>query len=245
MNELTINAILSQLDMDRHLAGFPLEERASPFFRLFLPEVMKRYVADIREPVIPEFPHDKEPKSNRSPKVDFFAIAETEKRAFLIELKTDENSLDTDQADRLANACERGLYALLCDIRAMSQTSDKQNRQKYFHTLNALEELKLIRMPPDLSDIMFAEHSKDVYDRIRKIEIHSEGVELEVVYLVPERSGKLPSNFAQITFHEIADEIKKHGELGKRFARSLICWAEHPAGSVPPWPLGTSCPLCP
>ena len=63
MNNPTIDDIFDQLDRDRHLAGFPLEERASPYFRQFLPEVLEEHYKkvhskriEIDREVIPEFP---------------------------------------------------------------------------------------------------------------------------------------------------------------------------------------------
>ncbi len=237
MADKTINDIFDQLDRDRHLAAFPLEERASPFFKEFLPAVLQCYITDVKLPIIPEFPYEKDSETNRSPKVDFFSLSEKGDHAFFIELKTDMNSLDPGQIDRLNKATGRKLTSFIDDIASMAQTSNKQNRQKYFHLLQTLEDLELIEMDPVLTSVMFAANSKGVYDLIKKIVIKSNDLCPEIIYVIP-REYDIPSA-ELITFEQFASVVEKQGDLGKRFAKSLREWAEVDAGSARP---GANCP---
>ena len=228
MTNPEIDAIFSQLDRDRHLAGYRLEERASPYFKMFLPEVMEQCGMAIQEPIIPEFPYAKEKANNRSPKVDFFALSKDGKCAFLIEIKTDMGSVSDKQDKELECAAGRRIGSFLCDIRSMSQTSIKQNRQKYFHVLQALECLKLIEMPEQLRETMYNDNSRGVNDLIKRVKVKSGDLCPKIIYILPKPPEKAGGDV--ISFEQFAHEIKGHGEIANRFARSLLEWAETDAG---------------
>ena len=233
MNNPTICGIFDQLDRDRHVAGYPLENRASPFFRQFLPTAFKGCLNVTLNPtVIPEFPYEKDDDTKRSPRVDFFALSEDGKCAFFVELKTDMNSLGHSQTEKLRKASERGTHAILSDITSMAYADDKQNRQKYFHMLKALKDLKLIEMPPDLEDVMYRPNSQGVFDLLKQIEIKSGNLCHRIIYILP-REHDIPGSKVT-TFENFADAIKGHGEIGERFAKSLRCWAEVDPGTQPP-----------
>ena len=169
MNSPTICDIFDQMDRDRHLAGYPLETRASPFFRQFLHTAFKTCLnITLNSTVIPELPYLKNDNDNRSPKVDFFALSKDSKRAFLIELKTDMGSLGHSQTEKLRKASERGTHAILSDLMCMANTNHKPKRQKYFHMLKALEDLKLFKMPPDLEDVMYQPKSEGVFNLLEE-----------------------------------------------------------------------------
>ena len=240
MTNPTIDDIFNQLDKDRHLAGYRLEERASPFFELFLPEALEKHLGiPINPLIIPEFPYLKEDDTNRSPKVDFFALSLEGDRAFLIELKTDMNSERSKQDEDLEAAAERSMFDILSDIRSIASTPKiRQNRQKYFHLLHDLECLNLIEMPDQLRERVYAEDSRGVYDLIKAIEVKGSRLYPKIIYILP----TTPDNEGKkdvINFEELAVVVEGRGEIGKKFARSLRRWAEVDAGSVPP---GAKCP---
>ena len=230
MDDPTICDIFDQMDKDRHLAGVPLENRASPFFRQFLPDVLESCGRPINPLVIPEFPYKKAVANNRSPKVDFFVLSEDGEGAYFIELKTDMNSLDDDQAKYLNEAAQRGLRCILADIKVMAKHPKRPTRQKYFHMLQRLEDLKLIDMSPKLCTVMFDENPKGVYQLIDRIKIVSNDLKPEVIYIMPKRNA----NKKVITFKEFANVVEGRGDIGNRFARSLRSWAEVKAGSDKP-----------
>ena len=245
MTNPTICDIFDQMDRDRHLAGYPLENRASPFFRQFLHTAFKTCLnITLNSTVIPELPYQKNEKGNGSPKVDFFALSEDGKCAFLIELKTDMGSLKGEQAQKLRKASERGTHEILSDLMSMANTNDKPKRQKYFHMLKALENLKLIReMPSDLEDVMYQPDSGGVFGLLKQIKIKSDNLCPKIVYILPrpptsKKEKKdvdhLKSLAEIIYFQEFADAIKRQGEIGERFAKSLLEWAELDPGTRPP-----------
>ena len=220
MSNLDINAIFDQLDRDRHLAGYRLEERASPFFKLFLPEVMKECVTEIRTPIIPEFPFLRGATDNRSPKVDFLAASKDGCFVYFIELKTDLNSLERGQLQSLKSVLSSGVCGVLKGLREIAATtSDPQAKRKYSHVSQGIEQIGLVG---------------------------SSELKPKIVYLLPRPPKRESTNvsciekYAKIIyFEEFATAIECHGELGERFACSLRCWAKHDAGSVPP---GNPCP---
>ncbi len=237
MTDAMIDAIFEQLDRDRHLAGYPLEERASPFFKLFLPEMFKSCFNTALNPIIiPEFPYLRNCKTNQSPKVDFFAVSKKGDKAFLIELKTDMDSLKKKQAEDLAKASRRGLKSLVQGVVRIGTNPNTKQGKKYRHLLEYLSELSLVEIPDG------------AYKRARE-KVRRE-IEPKIIYILPNCNpthgeGKQvleeirKAQGCIVTFEKFADLIKEHGPIGKRFARSLTCWADVPAGSVPP---GTPCP---
>ena len=238
-----INDVFKLLDEWRHLPDYQLERRADIYFALFLPKVLGKHCGTPINPlIIPEFPL-KQPDSRLSDKVDYFALSENGKGAFFIELKTDMNSLKLGQAELLKEAATKGICELLSGVKSIASTrDDKQDRQKYFHLLQALENLKLIKMHPGLKDKMFSDRSQGVNEFIRNIDITCGDLKTEIIYIVPgnpknEKQRKLLKEVKGVAdciidFKELATAIKGHGELGKRFAESLEKWRENPAGSV-------------
>ena len=122
MTNPNVGSIFDQLDRDRHLAGYRLEERASPYFREFLPDAMACYVTAVKPCIIPEFPLKKD--NYQSGKVDFFALSSDCKQPFLIELKTDMGSLRSEQFSYLKGA-KKGLVSLV------SESSSTHKEQEY------------------------------------------------------------------------------------------------------------------
>ncbi len=209
MTNPTKKDVFDRLDEWRHFAGFPLEARAHPYFGLFLAgvfsECLKIHVKPI---IIPELPYLKNASSNRSPKVDFFAVSKDCKHAFLVEIKTDMNYLDKEQVDNLTKAAENGMDRIIGNIRCMANnTKNAQSSKKYQCLLHALESL-----------VTHNAHTAP---------------EIKVIYVLPNKSSRIPSAFTQITFKAFADAIKGRGAIAERFAQSLISWVE-PAGSQKP-----------
>jgi hypothetical protein len=116
----TLRTAFELLDRWRHLPNYQLERRADIFFAAFLPGFIawKEKPTPVRPVVIPELPLKRDlvvdhsgPASERSVKVDYVVFQEDLRRAFFVELKTDQTSLREDQYKYLARAAERGLHA--------------------------------------------------------------------------------------------------------------------------------------
>ena len=242
MTNPTIDTVFDQLDRDRHLAGFPLEARAHPFFGLFLADAFRECLKiPIKSTIVPEFPYLKNDSNNQSPKVDFFALSSDHKNAFLIEVKTDMNSERTKQDKDLEKAAGRKMRDILCDlIYIAGNTGGKdvqQKRRKYYHLLKTLNCLKLVKLPDGLEDKVFSGDHAGIKDLVAKTEVNGGDCPPKIIYILPKPRDIAGSKI--ITFEEFARAIKGRGEIANRFALSLLEWAKVDAGSHPP---GAKCP---
>lgn len=214
------------------MPSYQLERRADVFFGLFLPEVLSRHLRqrdiEIDPRLIPEFPLG-QGGAKRSDKADYFALSIDRKHAFLIELKTDLGSLRPSQKDYLNRAERRGLNCVLHDLRDMAKATNVQARRKYFHLLQAIADLGLMRLPPGLEDKI---HGPGVYELIESIEIVPDFPSLEVIYVLP-GTPKSSDGMDIIYFQSFADVVRPCGEIGARFADSLCKWSNVKPGERP------------
>ena len=221
-------SLFDLLDRWRHLPSYRLEPRADAFFALFLVDVLDSHLQSrgirVDPRVIPEFPLGQR-GTKRSDKADYFAVSTDRKYAFLIELKTDMRSLKVDQGHYLNRARDRGLAALLCDIRSMAKAKRLYARRKYFHLLKAIAALDLMKLPSDLEYKIYSQ-PRGVYDCIAKIDIPKRLPAIEIIYVVP----KVKEGKNCIDFEAFAGVIENRGEIGKRLAVSLREWACAEAG---------------
>ena len=249
-----VESIFELLDKWRHLPAYQLERRADIFFALFLPDVLNHHLRkrkrgiEIDRRLIPEFPLKRPgPKNNRSKKADYLALSTDRKHAFLIELKTDRASLDKKQLCYLKGAVCRGMHELLCGLKCIvrapsivKNTKDAaKKRRKYFHLLKALNDLRLVRLPPSLKEMIFSPSREpfkpELYKSIvEKIEIVDPAPDsLEIIYVLPYvLSTAATADFESIDFRIFAETVKDRGEIGRVFADSLQSWAEIEAGSL-------------
>ena len=151
-----LSCALKTLDEWRHLPDYQLERRVDVFFGLLLPAIVKDAFGLKCEPetVIPEFPLHKgliinppeeNTEDNQSVKVDFavFCRAPEEKRIVLVELKTDNKSIDIDQLNRMEKAKIAGADKLLRGVVECARHS--KNLRKYAHLIWKLHELGCIK----------------------------------------------------------------------------------------------------
>lgn len=227
-----IAALFDLLDQWRHLPSYRLEPRADAVFGLFLPHALDRHLASrgiaIDPRIIPEFPLG-QGGTKRSDKADFFAVSQNREHAFLVELKTDMGSLRDTQENYLSRAVERGLKALLCDIKSMAKASNPQARRKYFHLLKRIADLELMIIPAELRNRIY-DSPRGVYGCIDRIQIPPTLPATEVIHVLPDTvEGK-----DCIDFESFATVAEDRGEIGKRFAESLRSWSSVEAGDR--WP---------
>ena len=233
-----METLFNNLDRWRHFAGYPLEPRVDALFGLFLPKVIEDCceVEEMHPQVIPQFPLKKS-DNNQSDKVDFFAMSKDGKQAFLIELKTDMGSPREEQDEYLIRAKERGMARILSDFKEIAKASD--SRKKYFHLMNALSEMELLRLPNELEEKIRNVVTRDSTNLISEIEVlPSAEPKIEVIFIQPKNNPKKDTrteqgDFRYIYFDEIADSIQRYGELGRLFARYLRRWKTKP-GKYPP-----------
>ena len=246
----TIEGIFDSLDMWRHLPAYQLERLAGVFFALFLPEVLEKVLkVKIKRPLIPEFPIHTNSKDNLSRKIDYFALSEDHKYAFLIELKTDMESIDGPQISFLKNTLKcinsrGGTRCLIEDVINLTKLKRKKStRNKYVHLLSHLRRLNLVCYDEErLHEKAFAHYSRGVYKtRVKPARwICDDKPKLEVIYIQPipkdgDSPKPIPGDWRRMYFDCFENHVKERGPIGRRFAKSLRRWKE-PAGSCPPKP---------
>ena len=226
----TIERVFDLLNRWRHLPAYQLERRADIFFALFLPEVLGRKCSvEVDSRLIPEFPIKKK-GSNQSEKADYLALSTDRKQAFLIELKTDMDSISGGQYAYLENAACSGLQALIVGVLDICRASDK--KPKYVHLLKLLSEIGLIEYE-DGSFPIEGRGYNEALDRIKEKVVQKPKEDwpcLKVVYVQPRLA-------TTISFVEFADFIEddEGEEIRSLFAKRLREWAAVDAGSPNPW----------
>lgn len=240
----TMNDLFQRLDKWRHFPAFPLEARSEVLFALFLPISMKKCLdVDVNPVIIPQFPLKKEECSNqsdnqntssetyRSFKVDFFALSECGKKGYFIELKTDMKSRRSVQDKYLNKAMSKSMCVILSELKEIVKRS--KEKQKYYHLLNALSDLGLIRLY-DLESKIYPKVISGVSSLIDDISI-LKTPDLKVVYIQPRKhcNDKPDDKHHYIYFKEFAKIVENQGELGKQFARYLREWKTDPAIQPP------------
>ena len=114
---------------------------------------------DLREPALDKgkFPnsprlHEFASRNNQSKNVDYFALSQDRECAFLVELKTDMESIDRKrEQERICLLKSKTVTQIIDDLKLIAKSksvrSNKHTRGKYFHLFLELEELGLINVP--------------------------------------------------------------------------------------------------
>ena len=146
-NASHINQLFDQLDKWRHLPAYQLERRADIFFSLYLPEVLQKHFNLQHLPVlIPEFPCRigtvDQPNSddNHSNKIDYLAVSVPDKKAYFVELKTDNASRNKSQDKNMEEAQKLGLSELICGVHCIAEKTIEKDKYK-----NLTKRLELYR----------------------------------------------------------------------------------------------------
>jgi len=231
-----INYIFDRMDEWRHLPNYQLERRADLFFSLYLPEVLEAKLGfSVRQELIPEFPVHKgtiypDELSNKSFKIDYLALSDDAEKAVFVELKTDKLSIRHEQDKYLTAAQRVGMKHLLVGLREIFRATE--SKRKYFHLLEKLESMELLKIHDDIKNIMKHPHLQGVNEESHYIEITSRVKDpATIVYVQPNGSEKSEANIIIISFQEFRAIVKKHNDpISKRFAQSLSEWAQVKAG---------------
>jgi hypothetical protein len=123
----------------------------------------------------------------------------------LLELKTDRSSRNEKQDGYLRDAKDAGLPKLLQGV--LNLFNATRAKRKYFHLLQLLEQLNLIKMDSGLLDAMQDNSAGNAQTLSRSTEIlQDRDVDLEIVYLqpTPDAGNRQPSGTHVITFSEFA-----------------------------------------
>jgi hypothetical protein len=143
---MVINRVFDRLDDWRQLPSYQLERRADIFFSVYLEDVFSQIKNEKVVCIIPELPIKKgtiEPnrprrRPNESYKVDYAVFTESN-QVYLVELKTDNQSITKNQCSRYRKVIEVGFKAIMQDVIKLFHAS--KSRGKYEYLLSKLEQV--------------------------------------------------------------------------------------------------------
>jgi len=205
---MPINKLFDLLDDWRYLPAYQLERRADIFFALHLETIMEK-VLDVKiDMIIPEFPlrlgelPDENPNSNLSYKIDYLAYSKEQNKVYLIELKTENSSLRNSQDKYLESAKKIKLQGILEGLQKIYIATNQ--KIKYIHLLNKLEEMKWIEKNDKLFEILDID------------------IEPNIIYIQPTNSKNEKS---RIIFDDVILALSDSKEpITQRFVQSLEKW---------------------
>ena len=257
--ELSLRRVLERLEQWRHFPAYQMERRADIFLSFVLPEILKKKfelnrVDDMK--VIPEFPlHkgkllDATKNRNMSVKVDFAVFSRTNNRIFLVELKTDNNSINRDQLCRMVKVKSSGALELLNGVIECARNTNVSHR-KYAHLLwNLSHDVRCISVPSSFTDMKWTELHPGLTKNFKQVHVHESwtNATIELVLLYPgyssqknvhrrSRAKELLKKFSppiQLIDFLIFKELDESHPVASFF----IEWATHEAGTIPPWNMG-------
>ena len=236
----TVAHMFNLMDARRHLPGYRLEGRLAPFFECFLHDVLSEFLngVELHPVVIPEFPLRKgtlnNNRSNQSYNVDYVAFSRDRRTAFLVELKTDMDSIVPEQETYLRDARGIGFGEFVRGVFDICEATEKAS--KYVHLLHLLARLKLVSIsdPDKLYQLTFPTQRRGWTEAFRGAEPTVEGKleHTQVIYIQP-RERKPKQDFEYIYFEDVADIVQRFGDLGCILANYLRKWSEDPGRRYP------------
>ena len=252
---ILLNRALETLDKWRHLPSYKLEPRVDVFFGLLLSDILKAKfeLQSDRMTVIPEFPLRKgtldcscKPKeANQSVKVDFavFYRDPDDQRVFLVELKTDNESIKQAQLERMKKAKDIGVEELLDGVVRCARRG-KKVRRKYAHFMRRLDQLRCIEKFEKVGSDAWKRRQPGLAGRFEKMRVGKSWSDaiIELVLVYPGGKPSTVSSRKKIdwtksrTWLRTIDFYEFAGILGEHpLASYLRRWADIEAGRENPW----------
>lgn len=217
----TLTKLFDLLTDWRTLPAYQLERRADIFFALYLEDLLKYcnyFAPDETITIIPEFPA-KHTNSHQSDRIDYMVCSE--RKIIYVELKTDNHSIRSEQAEYLYDIQQRALKDVLGDIIAIYRATNA--RAKYRKLIEKLDRWIAYR------EARFVEERCTMrYDEIAKVE------SVEVVYLLPTPQPIKSERYEhkQICFDSLVEmlHLPKYTDdpIAQAFADALATWAKNP-----------------
>ncbi|MCM1302408.1 MAG: hypothetical protein NC226_11905 [Bacteroides cellulosilyticus] len=205
----------------RELPAYQLERRADIFFALYLDDLLKHcgyFAPDERLTIIPEFPA-KHADSHQSDRIDYMVYSE--RKIVYVELKTDNRSIRSEQAEYLHNIQQKDLKEVFGNIISIYHATAA--RKKY---------LKLIEKLDRWIDYDKAQQVENRctlrYDNIAQVE------SVKVVYILPTKDDRYEHRqicFDTPIYFDTLIEMLRLPEyaddpIAQAFADALAKWAE-------------------
>ncbi|MDE0036934.1 MAG: hypothetical protein OXU77_05125 [Gammaproteobacteria bacterium] len=242
-----LETVLSQLDRWRHLPKYRLEQHVDVLFGLTLPTVIgRRFNIDSSTlDVIPEFPiHHRTAgisgKNNQSSNVDFAVFSKGGERVFLVELKTDVNSIKNKQLDRMRKT--RGKFRCLVNaVRTIAEHSPQ--KQKYLHLIFELHQVGAMHVNDELRKLDPCQRLSGFTSALRRC-LAKDTVQctptLVLVHPCQKELADMVKNknlctrhFCCIDFKQYAAKLDREEGMEAALAQHLAEWRT-PAGKVKP-----------
>ena len=245
------------LDEWRHLPAYQLERRVDVFFGLLLPTIVEAEFGPKKEHsrIIPEFPLHKRllglssgsretDNNNQSIKVDFavFCKGSEQKHIFLVELKTDNRSIDCKQLSRMKKAKDAQAETLLNGVIECARYS--KSPRKYAHLIWKLHEIGCITSSCDLTVMNLKSNRPGLTEEFRRLNVCNSwsGAKIELALIYPGREQKTHSSRVQEILADLpswlrlVDFLTVARAIGESPLSSLLeRWADVEAGSTNPW----------
>ena len=231
--EKSIDQVFKNLDEWRHLPSYQLERRADIFFSLYLKEVLEEKFAErlkgicLNDVLIPEFPFRKgaydakNEKDNQSTKVDYLAVSKDHEHVFLVELKTDNASVGSNE-EYLQNAKSAGFAKLLEGVLAIRKATSAKTRGKYDCLIGQLEKLELVKEEQNSNS---GSTGKTIIRKKYQSSLKVDTPKIAVVMLTPTDLVTNRYKFESVTFLDFRKTVKKYEDpLSRRFLKSLEEW---------------------
>ena len=151
----------------------------------------------------------------------------------MVELKTDMDSLRSQQDEYLCAARKKGLPSLVEGVRKMAKKSEK--KQKYVHLLHRLSapgiELVFILDDTPLYEKTFPRVVSGWTRAVEQLTFEKQHFsETTIVFVQPIKGEPDENGFEHIYFEEVANIVERRGDLGALFANYLRQWTKR-AGS--------------
>lgn len=136
--------LFESLIRNKDIPKYQFERRIDTILELLLPDFLSKHFDAIVEFAAPEFPIKKE-DNNQSTNVDYLFHATSDnldKKWIMVELKTDRDSLHSNQIETYCKCKKDGMKSIINNIQSIRSNSSKKN--KYDLLLERIQ-----RFPPD------------------------------------------------------------------------------------------------
>lgn len=217
----TLTKLFGLLTDWRTLPAYQLERRADIFFALYLEDLLKYcnyFAADEVLTIIPEFPA-KHAGSHQSDRIDYMVCSE--RKVVYVELKTDNHSIRSEQAEYLYGIQQRALKDVLDDIITIYRaTTARTKYRKLIEKLDRWIEYRETRFVEERCTLRYGE--------IAKVE------SVEVVYVLPVPQPIKSDRYEhkQICFDSLVGMLRlpkyANDPIARAFADALATWAKNP-----------------
>lgn len=223
-------------------------------FSLVLPEIFERMFSEGRNDlleILPEFPlhkglvlNENDESYNRSVKVDFAVFYKDPNRIFLVELKTDNHSINDAQLKNLKAAAAIEPTTLLKGVIKCARHSDSP--RKYAHLIYYLNELGCFENFHHVKRMNLDQEGCRLRDKFEKIQISQDWTNADIQFKIiyPGGASKIAETARKIelvkalpeeTRASFCDVIRALGE--HPLANFLQTLSEFEPGRETPWSL--------